>query len=179
LAKQYRCLLFLLALMLLPVPASGQETLTVAVTTDKQSYALGQTILIAISVQQFGAPVASVVVFYELRGPQNLVITNGFGITDSTGKYMRRIAVGNDFPLGSYTVNVTVSANGQTASATSAFQTIPEFTSDLGLVLVQAFAFLIAITVLRSCARRKFAEQSTDKACNTLFNARPNNSSQT
>jgi hypothetical protein len=163
LGKQYLCLLFLLALILLPVPASGQETLSVTVTTDKQTYALGQTILIAITVQQFGGPVASVVVFYEVRGPQNLVITNGFGITDSTGKCTREVTVENSFPLGSYTVSVTVSANGQTASATSAFQTIPEFTSGLGLVLVQAFAFLIAITMMRSCAKRKFAEPSTEK----------------
>jgi hypothetical protein len=153
LTKQYLCLLFVLALILLPVLTSGQETLSVTVTTDKQSYALGQTILIAISVQQFGAPVASVVVFYELRGPQNQVITNGFGITDSTGKYMRQITVGNDFPLGSYTVNVKVSANGQDASATSAFQTIPEFT--LGPLLIQLFSFLITITVLRSYRKRK------------------------
>jgi hypothetical protein len=163
LAKQYLFLLFLLALILLPVPTSGQENLSVTVTTDKQSYALGQTILIAISVQQFGAPVASVVVFYELRGPQNLVVANGFGITDSTGKCTREITVENSFPLGSYTVSVTVSANGQTASATSAFQTIPEFTSGLGLMLVQAFAFLIAMIMIRSGAKRKSAEQSTDK----------------
>ena len=157
------CLLFVLVFMLLPVPAHGQVTLTVTVTTDKQSYSLGQTILIAISVQQSGAPVVSVEVFYELRGPQNQVIANGFGITDSTGKCMRQVTVENDFPLGSYIVYVSVSANGQTAYATSAFQTIPEFTSGLGLVLVQAFAFLIAITMLRSCAKRKFAEQPTDK----------------
>jgi hypothetical protein len=152
-AKQYLCLLFVLALMLLAVPTRAQENLTVTVTTDKQSYSLGQTILIAISVQQFNAPVASVVVHYELHGPQNQVITNGFGITDSTGKYMRQVTVGNDYPLGSYTVDASVSANGQTASASSAFQTIPEFTSSSGLVLVQALAFLIAITVLASYPR--------------------------
>lgn len=122
-------------------------------TTDKQTYALGQTILIAVSVQQFGAPVASVVVFFELRGPQNQVITNGFGITDSAGKYMRQITIGNDFSLGSYSVIVKVSANGQDASATSAFQAIPEFSSDL--ILVQLFALFIAITMLRSYGKRE------------------------
>lgn len=150
---RYLCLLVALTLILLPVSTTGQETLSVTVTTDKQTYALGQTILIAVSVQQFGAPVASVVVFFELRGPQNQVITNGFGITDSTGKYMRQIIIGNDFFLGSYSVIVKVSANGQDATATSAFQTVPEFSSDL--ILVQLFAFFIAITMLRSCGKRK------------------------
>jgi len=159
LTKQYLYLLFVLAFVLLPLSASGQETLSVTVTTDKQSYSFGQTILIAISVQQFGAPVASVTVFYELRGPQNQVIANGFGITDSTGKCMKQVTVDNDFPLGSYIVYVSVSANGQTAYATSAFQTIPEFTSSLGLVLVQSLAFLIPIIMLRSRAKRKPSQQ--------------------
>jgi Tfp pilus assembly protein PilZ len=158
LAKQILCFLFVLVLMLLAVPTSAQENLTVTVTTDKQSYSLGQTILIAVSVQQFNAPVASVVVYYELRGPQNQVITNGFGITDSTGKYVRQVTVGNDFSLGSYTADVKVSANGQTASASSAFQTIPEFTSSSGLVLIQALAFLIAVTVLTAYRRTNSAE---------------------
>lgn len=168
-AKQSLYLLFVLALILLPAPTNGQENLSVTVTTDKQSYALGQTILMIISVRQFGAPVVSVAVFYELLGPQNQVITNGFGITDSTGKYTKQVTVGNDFPLGSYTVYVNVSANGQTTSATSAFQTIPEFTSDPGLVLIQAFVFLIAITILTSCRKRKSPEQSADKLA-TVFN---------
>jgi hypothetical protein len=150
---RYLCLVVALTFILLPVSTSGQETLSVTVTTDKQTYALGQTILIAVSVQQFGAPVASVVVFFELRGPQNQVITNGFGITDSTGKYMRQIAIGNDFSLGSYSVIVKVSANGQDASATSAFQAVPEFSSDL--ILVQLLAFFIAITMLRSYRKRR------------------------
>jgi hypothetical protein len=148
--------------MLLLVPARGQSALSVTVTTDKQSYALGQTILIAISVQQFGAPVASVVVFYELRGPQNQAIANGFGITDSTGKCTIPVTVANNIPLGSYTVFVSVSANGQTASASSAFQTVPEFTSSLGLMMAQTFALLIAIIMLTLCRRRKPAEQSTN-----------------
>jgi hypothetical protein len=150
---RYFWLLIALAFILLPVSASGQETLSVTVTTNEQTYALGQTILIAISVQQFGAPVASVTVFFEVQGPQNQVITNGFGITDSTGKYMTQITIRNDLSLGSYTVIARVSANGQNASATSAFQTVPEFTSDL--ILVQLFAFFIAITMLRSYGKRK------------------------
>ena len=162
-SKRYLYLLFALALLLLPVSASSQETLSVTVSTDKQSYSFGQTILIAISVQQFGAPVASVTVYYELRGPQNQVIANGFGITDSTGKCMKQVTVESDFPLGSYIVYVSVSANGQTAYATSAFQTIPEFTSSLSLVLVQSFAFLIAVTMLRSRVKRKSAQQPADK----------------
>ena len=166
LAKQYDyCLLLVLALLLVPISTSGQENLSITVTTDKQSYALGQTILIAASVQQFGAPVASVSVFYELRGPQNQVVTNGFGITDSTGKYTRAVTVGNDFPLGSCTVYVSVSANGQTASATSAFQTIPEFTSSLGLVLVQAFVLLIAITAIASRRKKKVADLNRLASC--------------
>jgi hypothetical protein len=168
-ANQYLCLLFVLALILLPVSTSGQETLTITVTTDQQSYALGQTILMAISVQQFGSPVASVAVFYELRGPQNQVITNGFGITDSTGKYAKQVTVENDFPLGAYTVYVSVSANGQTASATGAFRTIPEFTS--GPVLL---AFLIIITMLISCRKWKSAQQSGDKLAQSLASDKHN-----
>jgi hypothetical protein len=163
--NQYLCLLFVMALILLPVSTSGQETLTITVTTDQQSYSLGQSILMAISVQQFGSPVASVAVFYELRGPQNQVITDGFGITDSTGKYAKQVTVENDFPLGAYTVYVSVSANGQTASATSAFRTIPEFTSGLGPVLL---AFLITITMLISCRKWKSTQQSGDKLAQSL-----------
>ncbi len=143
-------------LTLLPTLTSGQQNLSITVTTDKQTYAVGQAIFISILVQQSGAPAASVVVFYKLVGPQNQLITEGFGITDSTGKYMKMVTVGNDFPVGSYTAFASVSVNDETASATCAFQTVPEFAS--GLWLVQVVAFFIAITLLSR--KRKPAQQS-------------------
>jgi hypothetical protein len=158
LARRYRGFLLLaLVVMLLAGPVSAQENLSVTVTTDKQTYALGQAIIISVSVQQFGAAVASVSIFYELRGPQNQAITSGFGITDSNGKYTKTATVANDFPLGSCTVYVSVSANGQTASATSAFQTIPEFNSGVGALLVQTFVLLIAIMAIKSRRRSRAA----------------------
>jgi len=155
-ARQYLCFLFVLVLMLLPVATRGQEALSITLTTDKKNYDLGQAVLFTVRVQQSGAPVASVVVFFELRGPHNQVITNGFGITDSTGKYSRQIAIGNDFPLGAYTVYVSVTANGQSASATAVFQAIPEFVS--GSMLVQVFAFVLAISLLRLRGKRNFCD---------------------
>jgi hypothetical protein len=167
----YLCVLVALMLILFPVSTGGQENLSIAVTTDKQTYALGQTILIAVSVQQFGAPVASVTVFYEVQGPQNQVITSGFGITDSTGKYMKQITIGNDLSVGSYTVTARVSANGQNASAISAFQTVPEFASDL--ILVQLFAFFSAIALLRSSRKREShsVERGSTEADNEILQA--------
>ncbi len=149
-------LLLIVALMLLPTLTRGQENLSITVTTDKQTYAFGQIIFISILVQQSGAPAASVVVFYKLVGPQNQLMTDGFGITDSTGKYVKIVTVGNDFPVGTYTAYASVSVNDQTASATSAFQTVPEFAS--GFLFVQAVAFLIAIALLSR--KRKPGEQA-------------------
>jgi uncharacterized protein YfaS (alpha-2-macroglobulin family) len=146
--------------MLLPVLTPGQEALSITLTTDKQNYDLGQAVLFTVRVQQSGAPVASVVVFFELRDPQNHVMANGFGITDSTGKYSRQIMIGNDFPLGPYTVYVSVTANGQSASTTAVFQTIPEFVS--GSMLIQVSAFVIAISMLALYGKRKVSNNVSE-----------------
>ena len=127
--------------MLLVAPTLGQDTLSISVSTDKQDYDLGQVVLITVRVQQFGAPVANAVVYFELRDPQNRLKSSGFGgVTDSSGKISWQVIVGNDFPLGSYTVSVSVNAGGQTATAQTAFQTIPEFQSILVLVVALAIA---------------------------------------
>jgi hypothetical protein len=133
------CIMFALACMLLAVPTFGQDTLSVTVSTDKQDYDLGQAVLITVRVRQFGAPVANAVVYFELRDPQNQVRAKGFeGVTDSSGKLSWQIMIGNDFRLGSYVVYVSVNAGGQSATAQTAFQTIPEFSSILVLVVAVA-----------------------------------------
>ena len=145
------CFLFALVFMLLAVPTLGQETLSITVSTDRKDYDLGQVILITVRVQQFGAPVANAVVYFELRDPQNQVRASGFeGVTDSSGKISWQVMIGNDFPLGSYIVYISVNAGGQSATAQIAFQTIPEFPSALVLV----FAFAIAIVMLEVYRKR-------------------------
>lgn len=144
-SRQYLYLLPVLALTLLPVSTLGQEALSITVTTDKQSYDLGQAVLITVRVQQFGAPVANVLVYFELRDPQHQVRASGTMITDSTGKYTRQILIGNELPLGSYTVYVTATVGNQSASAETVLQTIPEFPSTLVLM----FALVIAIGISR------------------------------
>jgi hypothetical protein len=142
-SRLYFCGLFILGLMLLSVPAFGQETLSVTVTTDKLDYDLGQVVLITVRAHQFGAPVANAQVYFELCDPQNQVKASGFvrGVTDSSGKVSWQVMVGSNYPLGSYTVYVSINAGGQTATAQTAFQTIPEFPSILVLVVALAIAF--------------------------------------
>lgn len=149
-SRQYFCVLFV-ALMMLLVSALGQEALSITVSTDKQNYDRGQAVLITVKVQQFGAPVASTVVYFELRDPQNQVKASGFMITDSTGKYSKQIMIGDSFPLGSYTVYVSVTVGSQSASATAVFQTIPEFAFSLVLVV----AFVVAIGMLSAFGKRE------------------------
>jgi len=140
--RQFFCVLFVLALMLMPVPMFGQEALSVTVSTDKQDYDLGQVVLVTVRVQQFGLPVANAEVYFQLRDSQNQVKASGFrGVTDSSGKLSWQVIVGNNYPLGSYSVIVSVNAAGQSATAQTAFQTIPEFPSSLVLVVTLAIAF--------------------------------------
>jgi hypothetical protein len=140
--RQCFCVFFVLALVLLPVPMFGQEALSVTVSTDKQDYDVGQVVLITVRVQQFGVPVANAEVYFQLRDPQNQVRANGFrGVTDSSGKLSWQVMVGSNYPLGSYSVYVSVNAGGQSATAQTAFQTIPEFPSILVLVVALAIAF--------------------------------------
>jgi len=145
--------LLALALMLLVVPTIGQEALSITVSTDRRDYGLGQAVLITATVRQFGAPVANAVVYFELRDPQNQIKASGFMFTDSLGKCSRQTMIGNDFPLGSYTANVRVTVGNQSASATTAFQTIPEFPSSL----VLALALVIAIGMLEVYRKKEGA----------------------
>ena len=137
---------------MLPHSASGQASLSITVTTDKQDYGLGQIVMFTVQVQQSGGPVAHAPVYFELRDSQNEVRANGLISTDDTGKYTKQITIGNDFPLGSYTVYVRVTVGSQTQSATAAFQTISEFTSGMALIL----ALAMGASVVEVCRRRNF-----------------------
>jgi hypothetical protein len=150
--RHYLCLLFVLALML-PYSALGQESLSITVSTDKQNYGLGQIVVFTVKVQQAGAPLAHTPVYYELRDSQNQVRANGLITTDDTGRYTKQITIGDNFPLGSYTVYVRVTVGSQTASATTAFQTIPEFPSDVVLL----FTLAVGIGILGASRRRKLS----------------------
>lgn len=148
-----RCLFAVIVLTLIPllVPALGQTSLTITVSTDKQNYDLGQLIVITGSVHQSGAPVPNAVVVFELRDPQNQVKASGFMNTDSSGAYSRQLTIGNDFPLGAYTVYVSVTVGSQSASATTKFQAIPEFLSSL----VPVIALVITIGILRGNGKQE------------------------
>jgi hypothetical protein len=148
--RAHLCLLFVLALML-PVPAVSQNPLSISVVTNSQNYGLGQVVLVTVKVELSGAPVAQTPVYYELRDPLNQTITNGLITTDDTGRYTKQIMIGNDFPLGSYTVYVRVTVGSQTASATASFQTIPEFSSYIVLV----FTLGISLGILGPFGKRR------------------------
>lgn len=130
---------------MLIISAFGQsQTLSVTVNTGKQSYDQGQLISITGIVQDSGSPVPNVVVVFELRDPQKQVRASGFTTTNSSGGYSRQIMIGNDFPNGAYSVYVSVTVGSQSASATTEFQAVPEFSSAWMLVI----AFTMAIIIL-------------------------------
>jgi hypothetical protein len=154
--RPYVFLMFVMALML-PVLTMGQGSLSITVTTDKQDYGLGQIVTLTIQVQQSGAPVAHTSVYYELRDSQNQVRANGLITTDDTGRFTKQITIGNDFPLGAYAVYARVTVGDQTASATTAFQTIPEFSSNVVLMI----AFVVGTGILGAFGRgTPFRKQS-------------------
>jgi len=138
---------------MLPYSALGQQPLSITVSTDKQNYGLGQIIVFTVEVQQAGAPMAHTPVYYELRDSQNQTRANGLITTDDTGRYTKQITIGDDFPLGSYTVYVRVTVGSQTASATTTFQTIPEFPSDIVLL----FTLAVGIGILGTSRKKKLS----------------------
>jgi len=142
---------------MLPISARGQAPLVITVTTDKQDYGLGQVVMFTVQVQQSGGPVAHTPVYFELRDPQNEVRANGLISTDDTGKYTKQITIGNDFPLGAYTIYVRVTVGTQTASATASFQTIPEFASDMVLALTLA----IGVGILKVSRRKRLTRKQS------------------
>jgi hypothetical protein len=138
-------------LALLPVSALAQDALIVTVTTDKQTYDQGQFVLITVEVLKSGTPAAYTTVYYQIRDPAGQPISSGFIITDSTGHYTKQIMIGNDFPLGSYEVYVSVTIGDESASATADFQTVPEFNSSLALLS----AFVAAVGVLTAFGKKR------------------------
>jgi len=143
---------FTLALALLPVSALAQDTLMITVTTDKQTYDQGQFVLITVEVLKSGTPAAYTTVYYQIRDPAGQPISSGFIITDSTGHYTKQIMIGNDFPLGSNEVYVSVTIGDESASATADFQTVPEFNSSLALLS----AFVAAVGMLTAFGKREY-----------------------
>jgi hypothetical protein len=143
-SDRYFWALLVLGLIILPASALGEETLSIKVSTDKQDYGLGQSVFVTVEVQKSGNPVAGATVYFDLRGPEGRSVLSGFMITDSSGHYTKRIVIGNDLPLGSYAVHVSVTIGDDSASATAVFQTVPEFGSNLALLL----AFVAAVWTL-------------------------------
>lgn len=78
-------------------------------------------------VTQSGDPVANATVVYEMRSANNSLTASGFTVTNATGGYSRSLTVPSNSTPGSYTIYVSVSYDGQSASTSTSFQPVPEF----------------------------------------------------
>jgi len=139
----------LLATVLLPFavkPANAAGQLTVAVSTDKQSYETGQLITITGQVLDTNLQgVALATVSIQVNDPNGKTIHIASIISSADGSFTDQFTVGSS--NGSYTVFVSASKTGYTdASAQLVYAVVPEFSASYmaWLVILPIFlAFLV------------------------------------
>jgi uncharacterized protein YfaS (alpha-2-macroglobulin family) len=107
--------------VLLSPSAFSYLQLEVTVHTDKPSYSLGESVKIFGQVTLNSAPVASAMVALEIRDPLSSPIMTRTVETNSSGLYDVVFTLGSENPLGTYTVHVSCSHDGEKASNSSSF----------------------------------------------------------
>jgi uncharacterized protein YfaS (alpha-2-macroglobulin family) len=106
---------------LLSPAAFSYPPLNVTVYTDRPSYSLGENVETYGQVTFEGAPVASAMVALEIRDPLSSPITARTVETNGSGIYDVLFTLGSENPLGTYTVHVSCSHDGEGASNSSTF----------------------------------------------------------
>jgi minor extracellular protease Epr len=87
-------------------------TLTVAVSTDKATYTMGETVIITTQVtDQTGAPVSGATVNLSIRTPKNKTKTAS-GTTGADGKFIYNLKPKPNDGRGAYTVTSTATKSG-------------------------------------------------------------------
>jgi len=119
------CLLLLPILWLLLSPSAlSYPQLEITVYTDKSSYSLGERVEIYGQVILDGAPIENALVALEVRDPLSSPIITRTVETNSSGVYNVFFTLGFENSLGTYTVHVSCSHDGEEASNSSSFDVV-------------------------------------------------------
>jgi hypothetical protein len=143
--------LFALALIaqVTVVLAQGALVITIQATASNSNQ-----ITFTGQVTQAGGPVANAVVVYEIRSANSSLIASGFTTANATGAYSRSLTVLSSSAPGPYTIYVSASHNGQSASSSTSIQPIPEFpASAVPLLLFLSLCILASKKVPRRDSR--------------------------
>ncbi len=89
-------------------------------TTDKSSYALGQTVFITITVKANGLPVSGAAVHLQVNTPGGLTLT-GDGSTAATGQVTFSFTTIRQTGSGTYLAAGTATSGGYTVTDTTTF----------------------------------------------------------
>jgi len=114
-------LLLLISCLLLSPSAWSYPQFKITVNTDKPSYNTGEEVEIYGEATLDGDPVENVMVALEVRDPSATPILTRTIETNSSGMYSVSLALTSENQLGTYTVYVSCSHDGEEATNSSSF----------------------------------------------------------
>lgn len=118
---KFRLFWLLILLFLLSPSASAHPQLEITVYTNKPSYSLGERVEIYGKVTLDGVPLENTMVALEVRDPLSSPIIMRTVETNSSGVYALSFSLDPESLLGTYTVHVNCSHDGEKASNSSSF----------------------------------------------------------
>jgi methionine-rich copper-binding protein CopC len=114
-------LAIIIPLLIMVASTQSSSTLTITVQTSKQSYDINESIEVYGYLAFNGAPVSDNPVAIEVQNPNGDPVVTRSAQTDSYGAYNLTFKLSSDAKLGTYTVYVSSSYKGETATSNTTF----------------------------------------------------------
>jgi len=115
-------LAIIIPLLIMTLTTQSSSTLTITVKTSKQSYDIDESIEVYGNLTYNGSPVQDVSVALEVVDPNHDPVVTRTLQTNTYGVYSANFKLGSDAKLGIYTVCVSSSYKGETATGNTTFK---------------------------------------------------------
>lgn len=117
-------LAIIIPLLIMATSTQSSSTLTITVQTSKQSHDIDESIEVYGYLAFNGAPVSDNPVAIEVQNPNGDPVVTRSAQTDSYGAYNLTFKLSSDSKLGTYTVYVSSSYRGETATSNTTFKLV-------------------------------------------------------
>jgi hypothetical protein len=116
------CLVLSSAILVAPIPTAANPALTVNVSTDRGAYRRGEPVTISGSVLKDGSPVSGASVGIIVKNPSGGNVFIDQKDTGADGRYSTSFTLPSDAMVGLYSVDVTATYGGESATSSTSFR---------------------------------------------------------
>jgi len=116
------CISLLSITLLTSICILANPALSVTVSTDKEAYRRGESVTISGLVLKDGSPVSGASVGLIVKNPLGGTVFVDQKSTDTNGRYSTSFTLPSDAMVGQYTVSVTATYGGESATSSASFR---------------------------------------------------------